>query len=48
MWYKGYIVLMKNVKKRNKFKATDISPGLIAGNLIGQKAKANKAAKENR
>ena len=32
---------MKNVKKRNKHKVTDISPGLIDGKLISQKAKAN-------
>ena len=30
----SYIDLMKNVKKRNKFKATGISPGTIAGKLI--------------
>ena len=32
---------MKNAKKRNKLKVTDISPGLIAGKLISQKTKAN-------
>ena len=35
----SYIDLMKNVKKKNKFKVTDISPGLIAGKLISQKLK---------
>ena len=30
---------MKNAKKKNKFKVTDISPGLIAGKLISQKRK---------
>ena len=44
----SYIDLMKIAKKRNKFKATGISPSIIAGKLIWQKAKANKAAKENR
>ena len=45
----SYIDLMKNVKKRNKFKVTDISPGFIDGKLISQKLyNANKAAKENR
>ena len=38
----SYIDLMKNVKKRNKFKVTDISPGLIAGKLISQKLKPIK------
>ena len=33
---------MKNVKKENKFKVTDISPGLIAGKLISQKPKLIK------
>ena len=33
---------MKNVKKKNKFKVTDISPGLIAGKLISQKLKLIK------
>ena len=41
---------MKNVKKKNKFKVTDISPGLIAGKLISQKLKLikrkNKTDKE--
>ena len=37
-----YIDLMKNVKKKNKFKLTDISPGLIAGKLISQKLKLIK------
>ena len=32
-----YIDLMKNVKKKKKFKLTDISPGLIAGKLISHK-----------
>ena len=30
----SYIDLMKNIKKRNKFKVTDISPGLIVGKLF--------------
>ena len=33
---------MKNAKKKNKFKVTDISPGLIAGKLISQKLKLIK------
>ena len=33
---------MKNVKKKNKFKVTDISPGLIAVKLISQKLKLIK------
>ena len=33
---------MKNVKKKNKLKLTDISPGLIAGKLISQKRKLIK------
>ena len=33
---------MKNAKKKNKFKVTDISPGLIAGMLISQKLKLIK------
>ena len=41
-----YIDLMKNIKKRNKFKVTDISPGLIAGNLISQKLKLLKRQKK--
>ena len=40
-----YIDLMKNVKKKNKFKLTDISPGLIAGKLISQKLKLIKRKK---
>ena len=35
----SYIDLMKNAKKKNKFKVTDISPGLIAGKLLSQKIK---------
>ena len=42
----SYIDLMKNVKKRNKFKVTDISPGLIAGKLISQKLKPIKLQKK--
>ena len=41
----SYIDLMKNVKKRNKFKLTDISPGLIAGKLISQELKLIKRQK---
>ena len=41
----SYIDLMKNVKKRNKFKVTDISP---CWEVIFTKTKANKAAKEKR
>ena len=41
----SYIDLMKNVKKKNKFKVTDISPGLIAGKLISQKLKPIKRQK---
>ena len=33
---------MKNAKKKNKFKVTDISPSLIAGKLISQKLKLIK------
>ena len=33
---------MKNAKKKNKLKVTDISPGLIAGKLISQKLKIIK------
>ena len=33
---------MKNVKKKNKLKLTDISSGLIAGKLISQKRKLIK------
>ena len=36
---------MKNVKKKNKFKVTGISPGLIAGKLISQKLKLIKRKK---
>ena len=42
----NYIDLMKNVKKRNKFKVTDISRGLIAGKLISQKLKLIKRQKK--
>ena len=38
----SYIELMKNAKKKNKFKVTDISPGLIAGKLISHKLKLIK------
>ena len=41
----SYIDLMKNVKKKNKFKVTDISPGLIAVKLISQKLKLIKPQK---
>ena len=41
-----YIDLMKNVKKRNKFKVTDISPGIIAGKFISQKLKLIKRQKK--
>ena len=37
---------MKNVKKINKFKVTDISPGLVAGKLISQKLKLIKRQKK--
>ena len=37
---------MKNVKKKNKFKTTDISPGLIVGKLISQKLKLIKQQKK--
>ena len=37
---------MKNVKKKNKFKVTDISPALIAGKLISQKLKLIKRQKK--
>ena len=42
----SYIDLMKNVKKRNKFKVTDISRGLIAWKLISQKLKLIKRQKK--
>ena len=34
-----YIDLMNNAKKKNKFKVTDISPGLIAGKLFSHELK---------
>ena len=40
------IDLMKNVKKTNKFRVTDISLGLIAGKLISQKLKPIKRQKK--
>ena len=40
------IDLMKNVKMRNKFKVTEVSPGLIAGKLISQKLKLIKRQKK--
>ena len=42
----SYIDLIKNVKNENKFKVTDISPGLIAGKLISQKLKLVKRQKK--
>ena len=42
----SFIDFMKSVKKRNKFKVTDISPGLIAGKLISQKLKLIKRQKK--
>ena len=42
----SYIDLMENVKKRNKIKVTDISPGLIAGKLFSQKLKLIKRQKK--
>ena len=42
----SYMDLLKNVKKRNKFKVTDISPGLVAGKLISQKLKLIKRQKK--
>ena len=45
----SYIDLMKNAKKKNKFKVTDIfSPGLIAGKLISHKLKLIKRKKQHR
>ena len=41
----SYIDLMKNVKKKNKFKVTDISPRLISVKLISQKLKLIKRQK---
>ena len=37
---------MNNVKKRNKFKLTDISPGLFAGKSISQELKLIKRQKK--
>ena len=42
----SYIDLVKNVKKRNKFKLADISPGFIAGKLISQELKLIKRQKK--
>ena len=42
----SYIDLIKNVKKRNNFKVTDISPDLIAGKLILRKLKLIKRQKK--
>ena len=42
----SYIDLIKNVKRRKKFKLTDISPGLIAGKLISQELKLIKRQKK--
>ena len=42
----SYIDLMENVKKRNKIKVTDISPGLIAEKLFSQKLKLIKRQKK--
>ena len=42
----SYIDLMKKFKKRNKFKVTDISPGLIAGKLMSLKLKPIKLQKK--
>ena len=42
----SYIDLMKNVKKRNKFKLADISPSFIAGKLISQELKLIKRQKK--